>query len=115
MVRMLRGTLVVGSLGAILLAGGVVFAQGDGKCVIATKGDSPIVKACTEGGIKGAKKAMKDMVKAGKAAGVKFDCDDCHKDTEGKYDLTDDAKDKFKKLLAATSAAPAAPAPAPKK
>ena len=51
MARMLRGTSLVGLLAAGLLLGGagVAGAQGD-KCTIATKGDSPVAKACAEGG-----------------------------------------------------------------
>lgn len=102
MAHMLRGTLLTGILGALLLVGGNGFAEGDAKCTIATKGDSPVVKACQEGGLKAAKKVMKDMVKAAKTNGTKFECDDCHKDADGKYELTIDGKEKFQKLIAAT-------------
>ncbi len=113
MTRTTRGTLISGLLGTLLLVGGNSFAEGDAKdakCTLATKGDSQVAKACAEGGLAAAKKAMKVMVKAAKANGVKFECDDCHKDTDGKYELTADGKDKFKKLLAALAVAPAAPA-----
>jgi transposase-like protein len=43
---------------------------------------------------------MRDLVKKGKGAGVRFECDDCHKNDTG-YDLTPAARDNFKKLLAA--------------
>lgn len=101
MARALRGFLVAGLVGGLFAVGGAVWADDAGKCMKATKGDNPVVKACAQGGLKEAKRAMKDMVKKGKAAGVKFDCDDCHKD-DARYDvLTDDAGEKFKKLLAA--------------
>jgi hypothetical protein len=99
MVRMLRPiVLIAACAGALSLAGraGAV----DKPCAIATKGDSPVAKACTQGGIIDAKKAMRDMLRDGKRAGVKFECDDCHKNDVG-YDLTPDARDKFKKLLGA--------------
>jgi hypothetical protein len=101
MSRALPRILLVALFGLTAARAGLSLADDDGKCKLATKGDSPVVKACTDGGIKKAKATMKDMVKQGKAAGVKMECDDCHKD-EKQYDvLTDDAKDKFKKLLAA--------------
>jgi hypothetical protein len=43
---------------------------------------------------------MRDLVKAGKKVGVKYECDDCHKNDTG-YDLTPQARENFKKLLAA--------------
>ena len=73
----------------------------DEKCTIALKGDNDVVKACNEGGIKKAKAAMKAMQKRGKDAGLKFECDDCHKDeSAGNWTLNKDAEEKFKKLLA---------------
>jgi hypothetical protein len=101
MVRMLRRTLLVAALGSVMAISGR--AGADKPCAIATKGDSPVAKACATGGLIDAKKAMRDMVKRGKAAGVKFECDDCHKNDVG-YDLTPQARDSFTKLLAATDA-----------
>jgi hypothetical protein len=71
----------------------------DGKCTIATKGDSPTAKACAKGGRAEAKKVMKDMVKQAKVAGQKFTCDGCHKDLDN-YELTKNATEDFKKLEA---------------
>jgi len=73
----------------------------DGKCTIATKGDSPTAKACVKGGRAEAKKIMKEMVKQAKAAGQKFTCDGCHKDLDN-YELTKNAVEEFKKLEAAS-------------
>jgi hypothetical protein len=42
---------------------------------------------------------MKGAVKAAKDKGGKFDCDDCHKNTED-YQLKANAREDFKKLLA---------------
>ena len=82
----------------------VIVARSNGdKCEIAVSGDSPIVTACKEGGMLYAKKAMKDLVKRGKSAGVKFECDDCHK-SDRSYQLTATARENFKKLLAVTAA-----------
>ena len=101
--RALRSTFVAGIVGAIMgaclaLAGAAV-AEGP-PCTIATKGDSPVAKACASGGIKQAKATMKDLAKRARAGGKKFECDDCHKD-DVKYELTSGARDKFKELLAA--------------
>ena len=76
------------------------FAAEGNKCTIATKGDSPVAQACAKGGVKQAKAAMKGLVKTAKDNGVKFDCDKCHKNDET-FELADDARDNFKKLLAA--------------
>jgi RNA polymerase sigma factor (sigma-70 family) len=73
-------------------------AVGDG-CRIAVTGASPVVKACKEGGIKKAKSVMKSMVKRGKEAGLKLECDDCHKDeAAGNWSLKANAEQMFKRL-----------------
>jgi hypothetical protein len=100
MVRILRGMLVLFAAGSIVAMAAREAAAVDKPCTIATKGDSPVAKACASEGLVGAKRAMRDLVKAGKKAGTKFECDDCHKNDVG-YDLTAEARDKFKKLLAA--------------
>lgn len=101
MVRILRGTVGLFAIGSIVaMAAPEVRADAKKPCTIATSGDSPIAKACTEEGLVGAKRTMREMVKAGKKGGAKFECDDCHKNDTG-YDLTADARDKFKKLLTA--------------
>jgi hypothetical protein len=77
----------------------VAFAGEKGPCKIATKGDSPTAKACTQGGRDAATKLMKDMVKQAKAKGDKFTCNGCHKDLDN-YELTKNANDDYKKLEA---------------
>jgi len=69
----------------------------DGKCTIATKGDSPTAKACAQGGRDAATKLMKDMVKQGKAKGLTFKCESCHSDLDS-YELTKNATEDYKKL-----------------
>lgn len=98
----LRGLVFVALLGAAFAInpGGAVADAANG-CKLAKDKSTPIGKACAEGGIPKAKQAMKDMIKAGKAKGVKFDCDDCHKGDDNYDQLTEDGKEKFKKLLAA--------------
>jgi hypothetical protein len=99
MTRTYRAALLALALaGASIVAGAARGA--DQACTIATKGDSPVAKACAQGGIIDAKRSMRDLVKKGKGAGVRFECDDCHKNDTG-YDLTPAARDNFKKLLAA--------------
>jgi hypothetical protein len=82
-----------------LVSGSAIGGGDEGKCTIATKGDSPTAKACAKGGRAEAKKMMKEMVKQAKAAGQKFTCDGCHKDLDN-YELTKNAADDFKKLEA---------------
>jgi hypothetical protein len=74
---------------------------GPDPCKHATKGSNPIVAACAEGGIRKAKVTMRTLVRQAKAAGVRFDCDDCHKDDADYSKMTADAHDKLDKLLAA--------------
>jgi hypothetical protein len=97
MVRLLRAALLI-----VLVAVGVGAAADAPPCTIATKGDSPVAKACAKGGIPDAKAAMKELAKKARAAGTKYQCDDCHKD-DAKYELTPDAREKFAKLLAAAA------------
>jgi plastocyanin len=93
---------VLGDHAAAAPAGDYVAAGGD-KCQLAVNANNPVVQACKEGGIKKAKSVMKALMKKGKALGLKFECDDCHKDeAAGNWTLTKDAPEKFKKLLAAT-------------
>jgi hypothetical protein len=91
--------LLIGAIGSTVATAASGLAA-DKPCAIATKGDSPVAKACVQGGLIEAKRTMRDLVKTGKKANVKFECDDCHKNDVG-YDLTPQARDNFKKLLAA--------------
>jgi hypothetical protein len=66
-----------------------------------TRGDDPVAKACLDGGIKRAKSVMKAMQKVGKERGLKFECDDCHRDeSAGNWTLNRGAWEKYDKLLA---------------
>jgi hypothetical protein len=99
MLRFFCGPLLTGLLTLTLFT---ATSRADDKCTIATKDDNAVTKACKEGGIKSAKKVMKAMQKKGKDKGLKFECDDCHKDeAAGNWTLNKDAEEKFKKLLAA--------------
>jgi hypothetical protein len=74
-------------------------------CTIATHGNSPIVQACADGGLVSARRAMRDLVRRAKAAGTRFECDECHRN-ETNYELTSQAREAFRKLLAAGEARP---------
>jgi hypothetical protein len=83
-----------------LLGGSRIASAADGKCTVATQGDSPVARACSQGGRAEAKKVMKAAVRAAKDKGGKFTCDDCHKDVDGSnFDLKPNARENFKKLL----------------
>lgn len=85
---------------AVLLLGMSPESSAGPRCTIATQGDSPVAKACARGGRDEAAKVMKAAVKAAKANGEKFNCDDCHKDPDASdYTLKPKARDDFKRLL----------------
>src|SRR5687768_3147266 len=88
------GTVLAGTF-AIALAAPVFAADND--CTIAKDPSTQAGKACKEGGIKEAKKLMKDLTKQAKKKGMKVDCDTCHKD-ETKWTLTDDGKKRFDEM-----------------
>lgn len=94
--RWLSGSFLLAMVIGFVPAG-VVRAGGKGPCKIATKGDSPTAKACASGGRDAANKLMKDMVNQAKAKKQKFACDGCRKDLDS-YELTENAKDDYKKL-----------------
>jgi hypothetical protein len=76
---------------------------GPDPCTMATKGDSPVAKACREGGIKAAKVSMKELIKGARANGVKYQCDDCHINDTDYAQLGKGAEDKFARLVAAAN------------
>jgi hypothetical protein len=97
---MIRFVVQLSVAALLCLSLGTAGAADEGKCTIATKGDSPTARACAKGGRAEAKKVMKDMVKQAKVGGQKFTCDGCHKDLDN-YELTKTATEDFKKLEAA--------------
>ena len=99
MLRFFCGSLLAGLL-IVTVYTATSRADGD-KCTIAIKASNPVVQACKDGGIKKAKAVMKQMQKKGKDGGLKFECDECHKDeSAGNWTLKDKAEEKFKQLLA---------------
>jgi hypothetical protein len=109
MSRRLGRAILLGAFVTTSAAAVKGFAAEDNKCTIATKGDSPVAKACAEGGVKAAKSKMKELVRTAKDNGAKFDCDNCHKDPDKGFELNSEARDKFKKLLAAQTKGAAPP------
>jgi len=93
----LAAFLLMGVAGA---AGAVGWAADGARCTVATKGESPMAKACAKGGRQAASQTMKEMVAKAKANGKTFTCDNCHKDREN-FELTANAREDFKKLEAA--------------
>jgi hypothetical protein len=75
--------------------------KGPEPCKLATGTDSPVDKACREGGIKAAKVAMKEMLRTGRKAGLKNECDDCHTAADDYSKLAKGSEEKFAKLLEA--------------
>ena len=100
MTRVSLTKLAVGLSLALTFVVARVASAGDDKCTVATSGDSPVAQACAKGGRAEAKKLMKGAVKTAAANGHKFTCEGCHKDLEN-FALTANAKDDFKKLMAA--------------
>jgi len=64
-------------------------------CVVATKGNSPVAKACVAGGIPAAKAVMREMIASAKLKGKAFECDSCHK----KEGLTPEAGKRFAEMM----------------
>jgi hypothetical protein len=98
MIRRLFLATCLGLLVGYLLNAGA--GNASQPCRIA-KGESPVARACAEGGVLRAKQSMRAMIKQARAGGANYVCEDCHQDTE-RYDLLQpDAKQRFAKLLAA--------------
>jgi hypothetical protein len=72
-------------------------------CKLATKGDSPVARACKEGGVEQAKKLMRSMrAKVNQYRNPRINCKDCHDhDADDRFDtLTKDGRDRFTAFLA---------------
>jgi hypothetical protein len=66
---------------------------------MALTGDSPVAKACSDGGLREAINLMQTFVKRAKASGIFFECIDCHADEDDRSKLTPQADAEFRKLL----------------
>jgi hypothetical protein len=102
--RLMRRSFIILVLACSLGADRRGRAEGS-PCTIATHGNSPVVQACAEGGLVFARRTMRDLVRRAKAAGTRFECDECHRN-DTNYELTSQARDSFRRLLAAAESRP---------
>ena len=73
--------------------------HGQDPCKMALTGESPVAKACSEGGVRQAINLMQSFVKRARAQGIMFECIDCHADEDDRSQLTPMAESNFRKLL----------------
>jgi hypothetical protein len=73
--------------------------RGKDPCKMALRGESPVAKACSQGGLKKANDLMNSFVKRAAAEGFKFVCLDCHPDEDDFSKLAPNADLEFRKLL----------------
>jgi hypothetical protein len=72
---------------------------GPDPCKMALTGDSPVAKACSEGGERRAIDMMTLFVKRARAEGFNFKCGTCHLDEDDRSKLAPNADSEFRKLL----------------
>jgi hypothetical protein len=72
---------------------------GPDPCQMALEGESPVARACSAGGKRGAIELMQTFVKRAKAEGFDFQCVDCHADEDDYMHLKPEADVEFRKLL----------------
>ncbi len=72
---------------------------GRDPCKMALTGESPVAKACSDRGLRGAMELMQTFVKRAKAEGFTFVCTDCHAEEDDYSRLTPIADTEFRKLL----------------
>jgi hypothetical protein len=72
---------------------------GPEPCKMALAGESPVARACSERGLRGAMELMQTFVKRAKAEGFTFVCTDCHAEEDDYSRLTPIADTEFRKLL----------------
>jgi hypothetical protein len=73
--------------------------RGPDPCKMALLGESPVAKACSEGGERQAIELMQSFVKRARAEGIVFQCIDCHIDEDDRTKLAPQADAEFRKLL----------------
>jgi hypothetical protein len=86
------------ALAALAAPAAPAHADENEKCTVAIKGDSPIAKACQEGGVRLAKRRMKELVRTAREKGMVNECGDCHNRPDN-WTLTKGATDKFRRLI----------------
>ena len=72
---------------------------GPDPCKMALTGDSPVAKACSDGGERRAIDMMTLFVKRARAEGFNFKCGTCHVDEDDRSKLAPNADAEFRKLL----------------
>jgi hypothetical protein len=73
--------------------------RGPEPCKMALTGDSPVARACSEGGQRRAIDLMQSFVRRARAEGIVFVCADCHADEDDYTKLNPHADAEFRKLL----------------
>ena len=73
--------------------------RGPEPCRMALTGDSPVARACSQGGQRRALELMQRFVRRAGAEGFTFVCTDCHADEDDRTKLTPQAESEFRKLL----------------
>jgi hypothetical protein len=73
--------------------------RGSEPCRMALTGESPVAKACSDGGLRRAMELMQTFVKRAEAEGFPFVCTDCHAEEDDYTRLTPIADGEFRKLL----------------
>ena len=68
-------------------------------CQMALLGESPVAKACSDGGKKGAIMMMQTFVRRARENGIAFECVDCHPVEDDFSKLSSEADLEFRKLL----------------
>ena len=101
MTRFLRFLGSAVALGLAMGVGAGATADDIEKCTVAIQGDSPVAKACQEGGVRLAKRKMKELVRAAREKGMVSECNDCHTGADS-WTLNKGATDKFRKLIEIT-------------
>ncbi len=73
--------------------------RGKDPCKMALVGESPVAKACSDGGLRAAIEMMQGFVKRAAATGIVFECEHCHVDEDDLSKLSPQADLEFRKLL----------------
>jgi hypothetical protein len=73
--------------------------RGPEPCRMALTGDSPVARACSQGGQRRALDLMQKFVRRAGAEGFVFVCTDCHADEDDYTRLKPQADAEFRKLL----------------
>jgi hypothetical protein len=73
--------------------------RGPQPCQMALLGESPVAKACSDAGVRGALDLMQRFVRRAREQGILFECTDCHPVEDDYSKLAPQADLEFRKLL----------------